>query len=462
MRKHFDFYGYNSPTAGLYYIDDEVYTLGEDYRSVKRYKEYKNVGFNVLLLQHENSYAGEPFEGSACKKCMDNGYAAGLNKIIVSDSRLKSLCEESVLVGENGRFKTEDEFLDYLAFCIAPYKNHPAFYGVQLLDEPKIDLLKNYAKVYRGLKKIKPDIALQANLLNLCAPSRIAYNPSDLYEDYENYLTYFLKESGTDYLMTDEYAFRRNNAVSPYTLPTYRVLSKVCRENKVEMRLVMQSFSQEGNVIKDGEMDGGISWRRITEKDMYWQMNLALGFGCKEFSFFTYFTKTHKHFIGKRAVSDGIDGAAMVNLDGTRTKLYYATKKIIKEIKDFEPVIINYDFYKDYYFFEEGKSYNDFEHTSMFKTVNTGCPVSVKTSSGVVCVCEMQNANGNRMFMIENITNPIEQLLYKKKANLTEIDVSGLNGKLKFYKKGKEILRNGLKFTEKMNCGDAIFIEEIN
>ena len=41
MRKHFDFYGYNAPTWGGYYHDDQTYFLGEDFRSVKRYKEYK-------------------------------------------------------------------------------------------------------------------------------------------------------------------------------------------------------------------------------------------------------------------------------------------------------------------------------------------------------------------------------------------------------------------------------------
>lgn len=460
MRRHFDFYGYNSPTAGLYYVDDEVYTLGEDYRNVKRYKEYKNVGFNVLLLQHENSYRGEDFKSSACKLCMDKGYAAGIDKVIVSDTRLKDLCEEPILVGENGKFASERELFSYLEFCIAPYKDHPAFYGVQLFDEPKFGYLDSCAAVYSGLKKIMPEIAVQENLLNLCAPALIALEPSDIYTDYENYLKYYLERSGSDYLMTDEYAFRRNNAVSPYTVPTYQILAKTCRENNVELRLVMQSFSQEGNVIKDGEMDGGISWRRITEKDMYWQMHLALGFGCKEFSFFTYFTKTHKNFIGKRAVSDGIDGAAMVNLDGTRTKLYYATKKIIKEIKNFEPVIINYDFYKDYYFFENGKTHKDFEHLAMLKYINDGCPIDVKISAGALCVCELRDSRGNEMFMLENVTNPIEQLLYKKKPSVVHVDLQGLCGEFRFYKNGKRIER-GVVFTEKMHCGDAIFIERI-
>ncbi len=462
MRKHFDFYGYNSPTSGKYYVDDEIYTLGEDYRSVKRYKEYKNVGFNILLLQHENSFSGEEFRTSACKKCMDKSYKAGIDKVIVSDTRLKNLCEERQLVGKNGKFKTEQEFLDYLKTCIAPYETHPAFYGVQLFDEPKIDYLYSYAKVYRGLKTIKPDIAIQANLLNLCAPNNLAYKPTDLYSDYENYLNYFLEQSGADYVMTDEYAFRRNNTISRYTIPTYRILAKVCRAKNVEMRLVMQSFSQEGNVVNNGVMDGGISWRRITEKDMYWQMNLALGFGCKEFSFFTYFTKTHKNFIGTRAVSEGIDGAAMVNLDGTRTKLYYAVKKIIKQFKTFEPVIINYDFYKDYYFCAEGKVTEDYEQTSAIGIINENCPIKVKIDNGLICVCEMHKQDGSRMFMIENITNPINQLMYKQKANDVRIDVGLIGEDLNFYKYGEKTEFNTVDgvFGVKMNCGDAIFIEE--
>ena len=50
MREHFDFYGYNAPTWGRYYHDGQTYFLGEDFRSVKRYKEYKNIGFNMCLL----------------------------------------------------------------------------------------------------------------------------------------------------------------------------------------------------------------------------------------------------------------------------------------------------------------------------------------------------------------------------------------------------------------------------
>ena len=459
MRTHFDFYGYNNPTSGKYYMDGiETYTLGEDFRTVKRFKEYKAVGFNIALLQHENTYNGENFQKSNCKKCMDAAYKAGIDKIIVSDGRLKALCEEEVLVGENGRFQTEEELEDFIRFCTEPYRNYPGFYGVQLFDEPKWALLKEYAHVYRAIKKLFPEMALQCNLLNLCAPQMLASNPSDRYVDYANYLDYFATESGIDYLMTDEYAFRRNNVISAETFPVYQIIAKKCKELGLELRLVMQSFSQEGAAIYDGKLHGGVAWRRMTEKDMYWQMNLAMGFGCKEFSFFTYFTKQHKRFIDV-VRSDGIDGAAFINLDGTRTKLYYYTKRIVHEILAFEQTLIKYNFDEAYFFFPKGKTKHDFAHTeNVFE--RAGCPISVNTPKSPVLVTELKDGE-NRLFMVENVGNTIDELLYGQRATNVEIDLGEFGKSAIFYFRGKQVKRELVdgKFVEKMHCGDAIFIE---
>ncbi len=466
MRKHFDFYGYNSPTDGKYHVDNETYFLGEDYRSVRRYKEYQNVGFNILLLQHMNEYNGEKWETSACKKCMDTAFKSGIARVIVSDKRLKDLCVEPLLVGETGKFKTEEEFEKYVADCVKPYCNHPAFYGIQLFDEPAFKYLKEYAHLYRVIKKILPKAEMQCNLLNMVAHSLIAQDANNLQDkrvDYVNYLKYFAKESGINYLMTDEYAFRRNNIISNETVPVYETLAEVCKELGVELRLVMQSFCQEGCVInpdKPDEMYGGISWRRMTKADMYWQMNLAMGFGCKEFSFFTYMTKVKKFFTGKRCVTDGIDGACFINLDGSRTKLYGYTKQIIKEMKDFESVILKYAFEKPYYFYPEGKSKEDYDATSKALDNTSGCPISVKTSNAPIVVTELKNGKDS-LYMIENIGNPMDQMMKGVKAAKVAIDVSHLSGTVRFYVKGKEVeksLTDGILF-EKINCGDAIFIE---
>ena len=466
MRKHFDFYGYNAPTCGRYYMDDEVYTLGEDYRSVKRYKEYKDIGFTQALLQHDNSYNGEKWETSSAKKCLDVCAKVGL-KVILEDKRIKDLPKEEILIGENGRFKTEKELEDFIRDQTAIYRDHPAFYAIQLQDEPAYKYLKNYAIVYKAIKRIFPEMGMQCNLLNMVLHSFIAPNPAELQtmqEDYDAYLRFFYKESGIDYLMTDEYAFRGNNVLSPWSIPTFQVLANVCRDLGVELRLVLQSFCQEGMVVNKENPDfveGSCHWRRIGEKEMYWQMNMALGLGCKEFSYFTYFTKARKALRVQRAVSDGIDGGALVNLDGTRTKLWFATQKIIKEFKAFEPVIINYNYDNSYLFFPEGMDKNSFNYTKEAVISDTSkLPIKVTTSKCPIFVTEMKNGDA-RMFMIQNADNPIEETLYKKRVPEIEIDLGNLAEKAKFYYKGKLVERkveNG-KLKEKLARGQALFIE---
>ncbi|MBE7060972.1 MAG: hypothetical protein E7382_00375 [Clostridiales bacterium] len=466
MRKHFDFYGYNAPTCGKYYVDGEVYFLGEDFRSVKRYKEYKDIGFNIALLQHDNAYNGEPWEKSSAKKVMDICAKVGL-KVILEDKVVKDLPKEEILVGENGRFKTEEEFEEFIDNATKVYRNHPAFYAIQLQDEPAFKNLKNYAIVYKKFKKMFPNMVLQCNLLNMVLHSHIAPDPENLQtraEDLASYLRYFAKESDIDYLMTDEYAFQRKNVISRFSIPTFQVFANVCRETGKEMRMVLQSFCQEACVInpqKPDELDGGVAWRRINEKEMYWQMNLALGCGCKEFSYFTYFTKARKRFIGKRSGSDGVDGGALVNLDGTRTKLWFITKKIIKEFKEFEPVIIDYQYDNGYFFFPEGKEKTDFDSTkeAILSDVKN-IPISVKTPKYPIYVTEMKNGS-SRMYMVQNVGNPIEETLYNKRVTTIEVELGELADKAKFYYKGKRVERelNGTILKEKLGLGQAIFIE---
>ena len=93
MDKKFEFFGYNATTDGRYSVGGVEYFYGEDFRNVKRYKEYKDCGMTMLLLQGRNSYQGQcEFKKSDCYKCMSNAYKAGIDRVIVSDQRLKDLC----------------------------------------------------------------------------------------------------------------------------------------------------------------------------------------------------------------------------------------------------------------------------------------------------------------------------------------------------------------------------------
>lgn len=453
MRTEFNFYGYCSPTNGKYYIDGNEYSMGEDFRNVKRYKEYKNVGFTILLLQAENSYNGEDFETSACNLCMTEAVKAGIDKIIVSDQRLKDLCAEKELVGESGRFKSQTELMEYLDFCTKPYRDKQGFYGVQLLDEPSWEKLKAYGQVIKGLKKLLPNIYLQSNLLNMVEPKRLAENETNTFVAYDKYLNLFLDESGSNSLMYDDYPFRRDYIICGYSIRNYQQCAEICKNRGVEFYTVLQSFSWVSN--------GRLVMRRITEPDMRWQSNMAMGFGVRDFAFFTYFTKPRVRL--KDAFNtDGIDGTAFINRDGSRTKLYYYAKKIIAEMKAFAPVMLKYDYQNSYILCEKGKSPEDFEQTK-YAILNEDCPISVQPNEGVTLVTEHRGKDGKSvLYMVENIGN-IKHELYGGKPQRVRISL-GEGAVVKIYHRGKQIdkkINNG-SFTQVLRVGDAIFIEMEN
>ncbi len=457
MRTQFDFYGYNSPTDGKYYVDGVEYFYGEDFRNVKRYKEYKDVGFNILLLQHCNAYNGEEFETSACNKCMTEAVKAGIDKIIVSDTRLKDLAEEKILVGEGGRFINERALLDYLDFCTKPYRNRKGFFGVQLYDEPHNKYLENYGLIIRSLRKLFPDMYLQCNLLPLAGKEWTDDESNDDFEAYYKYLNKYVDHSQADHILFDEYPFRRKYLIGGYTLPTYQTVARVCKERGLEMRAVLQSFSFVSN--------NNLIHRGLVESDMYWQTNLAMGFGCREFSFFTYMPKANvqlKDGEGNRNyASESYDCANFLSRDGSKTKLYFYTKRIIKEMKAFAPVLLQYSFDDSYFVFEEGKSYPDFSATEYIKEPTKESPLSVKISDGLGLVTRSVAKNAT-LYMVENIGNVKEEFDGKAPSRF-EIDLNsvGANCAIKIYYRGKEkkyAAKNG-KLRLAIRCGDAIFIE---
>ena len=455
LRKRFDFYGYNSPTSGLFRVNGCEYFYGEDYRTEKRYREYKNVGFNILLLQHENSYSGEEYSSSAQNKCMTEAVKAGIKKIIISDTRLKKLCVTENLTGENGLFKTEGELDDYVCDCVKPYCKQKGFYGIQLFDEPEGKHLASYGAVYASLKRILPEAYIQCNLLNIVESERTVCRKTDKFTAYEEYLNKFLDCTGADYLLFDEYPFRKDYIIGGFSIRAYQIVTKVCKERGVEFKNVLQTWSWI-NTTASGIVQNNP--RRIFESDLYWQLNMLMGFGCKEYAFFTYFTK--QEVVLGSDTRFVLDGSCMINRDGTKTKLYYHVKKIVSEMKKFQNVIIDYAFSDSYFFFEKNKTAKDFMQTE-FCIINPNCPIETEVERGVALVTELVKGEKS-IYMVQNINN-----LKDDPANVSgvqyKINLKGRKAKNVYYRGEKiEPEKEGCSIKVKLLCGDAVFIETEN
>ena len=294
------FYCYNCPTSGYFTVNGYKYFYGEDFRTEKRYREYLDCGFNMVQVRGENSYCGEEWEGSNCQRVFREALKAGCKKMLVTDGRFDHwIRDERDLVGEGKMFATEKELDEAVAKCVAPYCKQEGFYGIQLFDEPMYDQFPAYGQLMRSLKRVLPDVYIQSNLLPMTAPEKMLIPHKEYQEDvagdkvateesvrwdiYKKYIGDFQEMTQADNIHFDEYPFRREYIISGNTLPNYQIVARMCKERGLAFRAVLQSFAHIWN--------GNFQNRRMTESDMYWQTNLAMGFGVREYSFYTYMAK---------------------------------------------------------------------------------------------------------------------------------------------------------------------------
>lgn len=471
-RKEYLFYCYNCPRNGDYHHNGYTYTFGEDYRNAKRYKEYLDCGFNMVQArgggEDGSEYKGV-WEGSNCKKVFDEFLKAGGKRVLVTDLQFeKWIRDEKDLIGEGKRFANEDELDKAVKERVAGYCNRKGFYGIQLFDEPQYMDFPAYGQVARSLQRVLPGVYLQCNLLPISASYKRLAPPDEGGENgdgvgakmaleeigmqpvYERYINDFLTITGLDYVLFDEYPFRREYIISGNTIPNYQIVGRICQKRGLEFRTVLQSFVHLWN--------GVLHNRYLTESDMYWQTNLALGFGCKEFAFYTYLAKPH--FDYKTGMGEA-DGGAFINLDGSKTALYFYTKRIIAEIKKFAKVGLKYAYKNSYIVTEAGKTNADFEWTR-YAYENEKCPFTMEVSQGVALVTEQSalSKNSDTLYMIENISNVKDELFDHVPPMQVRVEFPA--GKKKFYFRGKKIRvkvdKDG-KYTLSLKVGDAVFVE---
>ena len=459
------FYCYNCPTSGYFTVNGYKYFYGEDFRTEKRYREYLDCGFNMVQVRGENSYCGEEWEGSNCQRVFREALKAGCKKMLVTDGRFDHwIRDERDLVGEGKMFANEEELDKAVAKHVAPYCNQEGFYGIQLFDEPMYDQFPAYGQLMRSLKRVLPGVYIQSNLLPMTAPEKmliphkeymadvagdkVATEESVRWDIYKKYIGDFQEMTQADNIHFDEYPFRREYIISGNTLPNYQIVARMCKERGLAFRAVLQSFAHIWN--------GNYQNRRMTESDMYWQTNLAMGFGVREYSFYTYMAKPD--FKYKDGAFGEMDGAAFINLDGSQTALYAHTKRIIAEMKKFSAVARNYEYFGSYVVTEEGKTCKDFDWTK-FLYEDEKCPISVAVDKGVALITKQENGE-DELYMLENLGNVRDELF--DGASPMQLTAVLPAGKKKFYFRGEEIDvlpdENGA-YVFSLKVGDAVFVE---
>lgn len=477
----YDFYGY-SALIDSWNIDGVAYYPEEDYLTVERIKEYKDAGMTIYFPQAGawvTDSAMQDYENSNVKKALDYSLEAGIDKVILMDTRIQALSkpsfgterqirekvqngtilEEAGLIGEGKQFATEADLDAYIEQCMAPYKDHEAFYGVMLGDEPYFYHAINYGQVYRSIKRVCPDAYIQYNLHPISSTqdedNRKIYftgmadetgltQNEKMVKAYEQYICLFLDQTGAQYIQYDQYPFRHADKVDSYHILGLQVAAKVAKERDVEFYFVTQTY---------GQTDGVSNPRMLSQEDLYWMNNMLLGFGIKQISYFTYFTKADnnkEHFI---------DGNSFLTWRGEKTNIYYWMQQIMAEEQKFAPTILSFEYNSSKVYISET---TNFDCTYAMRTIETPdftALTNVDVNKEVVLVTEMYDADKqNYMYMVQNVIDST-----KKGSKAYQTTVLTFDKQYKYaavYVKGEKTLvrlEDG-KLTLKHKPGEATYI----
>ena len=436
--KQFDFYGYSALIDG-WNIDGVDYDVEEDYLSVERIKEYKDAGMTIYFPQAAAAVSetvADDFENSAAKRALDYSLEAGIDKVILCDYRIQSLTkanfgsdaqikemvadgtiynhEKYGLIGEGKQFATEADLDAFVEDCLSLYIDHEAFYGIMLGDEPFFYHSKSYGEMYRSIKRVSEklgkEVYIQYNLNPIgiangeetrswrCPPLENTDGMDEterMIAAYDAYLRLFMDETGAEYLQFDHYPLYSAEKVTEIYFVGLQIAAKVAKEYDVEFYFVTQTFNMT---------DGATVRRTLSEADLYWLNNMLLGFGIKQISYFTYFTKAdnnREHFK---------DGQSFLTWEGEKTDIYYWMQKIMAEEQKLAPTILNFDYVTSQVYRSPNAVFN-FAHV-MYKIDTPAFTkvTNVDVNKEVALVTELyDDETGNYMYMFQNVIDPIKK-----------------------------------------------------
>ena len=309
----------------------------DKYVSVESYQDIKNIGVTWLP---SNVTSNEEI-----MKALDFAQAAGL-KYLVADS---SICYMT------------PEFLDGMGEFIDVYKDHPAYMGNFIWDEPAGNTLEKYGAISRKFKELQPDKLAYVNIYPTYSDITQRGGMS-----YLEYLDKYIAEMKPDVISYDHYPFIEIKdgsigEISEDYFYNLEIISDKAREVNKPFWLFIQTLSYTNH-------------RSPSEEEMRWQINTSLAYGCKGLQYFTYWWPGNSENFGLPL----IDG------DGNKTPKYDQVKRLNTELKNYDDVLMSLDHKGVMYFMpEDQKPYieNELQSFELIKSV-LGDPVIIGCFEG--------------------------------------------------------------------------------
>lgn len=429
-------YAYISPTDGYYTNAAGQQVFTGDHRNKETYQEYKDCGFDTLMLLGNDAYWGEDFETSDLKMNMDLCQEVGL-KCIVFDHRIHdySATTES-LIGEGKQFATMEDFVAEIAKCMEPYKDHPAFYGLGLYDEPKYNQMEAMGQTVRAIKAVKEDTFVHSVMLPLLDNMDSVHFTGEVgtatFDSYKTYINKFLEESEEDYFGYDCYPIREDGVLSSY-FRNLQVAVTEAEKHDADIFLTVQSESISGYL------------KLPNEEELRFQSSAALAFGVKNVIYFTYWMFPNR-------TAESHSGAIMD--DNGNKVIYDEVQRVNQDTQEMAKVLLHFDYEKAYCTFDKETSITAPLYFGALESSQLDNVEEVKVSQATIMTQLYDEEKDITGYMVMNASEPEDAV-----SDEVSVKFSGYKFATIYHKGVPETVGLADGVVElSIDCGDCVFV----
>jgi hypothetical protein len=201
---------------------------------------------------------------------------------------------------------------------IADYHDHPALYGYFLKDEPSGANYPQLAEIQAYLQKKDPPHLPYINLFPCYGgPTQLAF------DDYDGYVTGFVKTVKPSMISFDHYMFMRNGTMRADFFRNLEITRREALKAGIPLWVIIQA------------LEDATRYRPPTLAQIYWQVNCSLAYGAKSIWYYPYWSS------GDPAKPEEWHYLGVVLPDGKPGPQYAAAKEINPKLKALGPLLMS-------------------------------------------------------------------------------------------------------------------------
>jgi hypothetical protein len=363
------------------------------YVTLEQYQRIADVGINAIYGLYEH------IDPNATLLALDLSEEVGIG-YYVRDGRIAGLFQD---VLDGSLQPIQDDYEADLALfleAISDYKDHPAFRGNLVYDEPSAELypwLGFYHDVYA---EHLPNKDFYVNLFPTYAGLAARGD-----RDYEDYVAEYIEIVEPDFVSYDHYPFMlfyEESVMTDDYLLNMEIIANQAKDAGLPFWLFLQSLGYT-NV-------SGTQRRNVTEADLRFQIGVSMAYGTRGIQHFTYWTPEDGSI---ESFSD-----AFITRDGEKTPTYDAGKKVNHEVLAFDHVYLDF-IWEDVMTYSTTPSFPNVNFR-MINSLSSHDRIKSYSGSEDLLIGTFTGKDGEDGFMVVNYTDPAFELVNDVKIDFND------------------------------------------